>query len=223
MPLPDGLDACLTLLTKLPGETGPTPMGFDANEALSKALMWALTARREILYPEGRRPKRDADVARRQPAALSAPRSDPAPAAPTAEEVAAKAAKKAAKNNKKNKARRTRRQRKQAAKNSVEGGQGIIAPPSVDSVFNVDYIDWTSTPRSLAGPPSAEPARDRSPRPVTPLLPLASQPLPGAQAPSSATVQAVRESDDDIWERYTTQLEISRKRAMSQSPSPGKQ
>ena len=216
MPLPVGLDACLTLMTQLLGDTGST-MGFDANEALSKALMWALTARREILYPEGRRPKRDADVARRQPAALSAPRSDPAPAAPTAEEVAAKAAKKAAKNNKKNKARRTRRQRKQAAKNSVEGGQGIIAPPSTD------YIDWTSTPRSLAGPLSAELARDRSPRPVNPLLPLASQPLPGAQAPSSATVQAVQESDDGIWERYTTALEISRKRAMSQSPSPGKQ
>ena len=113
--LVDELDPCLSLLTELLGKAGYA-MGWEANDACCRALSWALTARRCLLFPEGR-PKQVEVETRRRPEAPTVPRADPAPTAATAEEVA----KKAARNKKKNKARSERRQRKREAKNSGGG------------------------------------------------------------------------------------------------------
>ena len=136
------LDPCLSLLTKLLGEAG-NAMGWEANEACCRALSWALTARRCLLFPEGR-PKQVGVETRRRPEAPTVPRADPAPTAATAEEVKTRVAKKAARNKKQNKARSERRQRKREAKNSWGGEQGSrdIAPPP--------HMAWTSgTPHGV--------------------------------------------------------------------------
>ena len=141
MPVPalvDELAPCLSLLTKLLGEAGHA-MGWEASEACCRALSWALTARRCLLFPEGR-PKQVGVETCRRPEAPTVPRADPAPTAATAEEVETRVAKKAARNKKKNKARSERRQRKREAKISGGGEQGgsDIAPPP--------HMAWTSAP-----------------------------------------------------------------------------
>ena len=131
------LDSCLSLLTKLLGEAG-ADLGWAADAAVCRGLNELRTARRLILYSDGR-PQQGGLDARRRPEALTVPRADPAPTAATAEEVA-RVAKKAARNKKKNKARSERRQRKREAKNSEGGEQGgsDVAPPP--------HMAWTSAP-----------------------------------------------------------------------------
>ena len=94
------LDSCLSLVTKLLGETG-ADLGWAADAAVSRGFNELLTARRLILYSDGR-PQQGGVKARRRPEAPAA----------RAEKVAARAAKKAARNKTKNKARSGRRQRK---------------------------------------------------------------------------------------------------------------
>ena len=141
------LDSCLSLVTKLLGETG-ADLGWAADAAVSRGLSELLTARRLILYSDGRPQQVGGVETRRRPEAPAVPQADPAPAAATAEEVAARVAKKAARNKKKNKARSKRRQRKREAKNSGGGEQGgsDVAPPP--------HMAWTSAPPEPAAPQS---------------------------------------------------------------------
>ena len=94
----------MSLVTKLLGETG-ADLGWAADAAVSRGFNELLTARRLILYSDGRPQQVGGVETRRRPEAPAVPRADPAPAAATAEEVAARVAKKAARNKKKNKAR----------------------------------------------------------------------------------------------------------------------
>ena len=130
------LDSCLSLV-KLLGEAG-ADLGWAADAAVSRGLNELLTARRLILYSDGR-PQQGGLEARRRPEAPTVPRADPAPTAATAEEVEIRA-KKAVRNKKKNKARIERRQRKREAKNSGGGKKGgsDVAPPP--------HMAWTSAP-----------------------------------------------------------------------------
>ena len=98
------LDSCLSLVTKLLGETG-ADLGWAADAAVSRGLSELLSARRLILYSDGRPQQVGGVETRRRPEAPAVPRADPAPAAATAEGVANKSAR----NKKKNKARSGRR------------------------------------------------------------------------------------------------------------------
>ena len=109
------LDSALDACHKLLGEAG-ADLGWAADAAVCRGLNELRTARRLILYSDGR-PQQGGLDARRRPEALTVPRADPAPTAATAEEVA-RVAKKAARNKKKNKARSGRRQRKREARKS---------------------------------------------------------------------------------------------------------
>ena len=131
------LDSALDACHKLLGEAG-ADLGWAADAAVCRGLNELRTARRLILYSDGR-PQQGGLDARRRPEAPTVPRADPAPTAATAEEVA-RVAKKAARNKKKNKARSERRQRKREAKNSEGGEQGgsDVAPPP--------HMAWTSAP-----------------------------------------------------------------------------
>ena len=131
------MDSALDACHKLLGEAG-ADLGWAADAAVCRGLNELRTARRLILYSDGR-PQQGGLDARRRPEAPTVPRADPAPTAATAEEVA-RVAKKAARNKKKNKARSERRQRKREAKNSEGGEQGgsDVAPPP--------HMAWTSAP-----------------------------------------------------------------------------
>ena len=139
------MDSCLSLLTKLLGEAG-ADLGWAADAAVCRGLNELLTARRLILYSDGR-PQQGGLEARRRPEAPTVPRADPAPTAATAEEVA-RVAKKAARNKKKNKARSERRLRMREARKSGGGEQGgsDVAPPP--------HMAWTSAPPEPAAPQS---------------------------------------------------------------------
>ena len=135
-------------------------------DACCRALSWALTARRCLLFPEGR-PKQVGVEPRWRPEAPAVPRVDSALAAATAEEVAARVAKKVARNKKKNTARSGRRQRKREAMNSggdKKGGSDVAPPPKAS--YGVDVGSSRASCATIGGKNAKRPPR-RFGRPFT--------------------------------------------------------